>query len=104
MLEEQKGPRCKDEITAELLKLGGEEVVEYLAHMASLIWKSETVLADWLKQLVVPLHKKGPTRDCDNYRGIALLSVPGKVFCRVIQARLAEKPEHLLREGSVWLL
>ena len=56
--------------------------------------------ADWLKQLVVPLHKKGPTRDCDNYRGIALLSVPGKVFCRVIQARLAERAEHLLREGQ----
>ena len=98
-LKNRKAPG-EDEITAELLKLGGEEVVEYLAHMASLIWKSETVPADWLKQLVVPLHKKGPTRDCDNYRGIALLSVLGKVFCRVIQARLVEKAEHLLREGQ----
>ena len=48
----------------------------------------------------MPLHKKGPTQDCDNYRGIALLSVPGKVFCRVIQTRLAERAEHLLREGQ----
>ena len=46
------------------------------------------------------LHKKGPTQDSDNYKRIALLSFPGKVFCRVIQARLAERDEHLLREGQ----
>ena len=74
-----------DEITAELLKLGGGEMVQSLAHLATLVWESETVPADWLKQLTVLLHKKGPTKDCDNYRGIALLSIPGKVFCRVIQ-------------------
>ena len=75
-----------DEITAELLKLGGGEVVQSLAHLAAtLVWESETVPADWSKQLTIPLHKKGPTKDCDNYSGIVLLSIPGKVFCRVIQ-------------------
>ena len=89
-----------DEITAELLKLGGAAVVQSLTHLAALVWESETVPADWMKQLTVPLHKKGPTKDCDNYRGIALLSVPGKVFCRVVQMRLAERAEKLLRESQ----
>ena len=89
-----------DEITAELLKLGGAAVVQSLTHLATLVWESETVPADWLKQLTVPLHKKGPTKDCENYRGIALLSVPGKVFCRVVQMRLAERAEKLLRESQ----
>ena len=89
-----------DEITSELLKLGGEAVVQCLAHLASMVWESETVPEDWLRQLTVPLHKKGPIQDCDNYRGIALLSVPGKVFCRVIQRRLAQRAEHLLRESE----
>ena len=90
----------EDDITSELLKLGGEAVVQSLAHLASLVWDSESVPEDWLRQLTVPLHKKGSTQDCDNYRGIALLSVPGKVFCRVIQRRLAERAEHLLRESQ----
>ena len=53
-----------------------------------------------MSQLTVPLHKKGSTQDRDNYRGIALLSIPGKVFCRVIQRRLAERADHLLRESQ----
>ena len=64
-----------DEITAELLKLGGRGVVQSLAHLATLVWESETVPADWLKQLTVPLYKKVPTKDCNNYRGIALLKM-----------------------------
>ena len=61
-LKNQRAPG-EDEITVELLKLGGEEVVQYLAHLTSLIWESETVPADWLKQLMVPLHKKGSIWD-----------------------------------------
>ena len=38
--------------------------------------------------------------DCDNFRGIALLSVPGKVFCRVIQCKLREKANQMLRENQ----
>ena len=49
-----------------------------------------------MKQLTIPLHKKGAHDHCDNFRGIALLSVPGKVFCSVIQERLAGKS----RQGS----
>ena len=90
----------KAEITAELLKLGGGIVVDYLTHLACLVWESETVPDDWVEQLLIILHKNGSSQDCDNYRGIALLSVPGKVFCRVIQRRLASRAEHLLRESQ----
>ena len=51
-------------------------------------------------RIVVPLHKKGAYDVCDNFRGIALLSVPGKVFCRVIQNRLKEKANRALRENQ----
>ena len=87
-------------ITAELLKLGKETVVQWLTRLAASIWHSETVLEDWVKQLTIPLHKKGAHNHCDNFRGIALLSVPGKVFCKVIQKRLAERDNMLLRESQ----
>ena len=34
------------------------------------------------------VHKKGSGADCDNYRGIGLLSIPSKVFAKVILNRL----------------
>ena len=41
------------------------------------------VAADWRNQVIIPVHKKGSCADCDNYCGIALLSIPSKVFAKV---------------------
>ena len=53
-----------------------------------------------MKQLAISLHKKGAHDLCDNFRGIALLIIPGKVFCRVIQKRLAERGNQFLKESQ----
>ena len=37
-----------------------------------------------LKQVVIPLHKKGLKSDVNNYRPISLLSVVSKIFERVV--------------------
>ena len=42
------------------------------------------------KAIIVPLHKKGDPNDMDNYRGISLLSVLGKVFTFILNKRLTE--------------
>jgi len=40
---------------------------------------------DWKRGLVVTLWKgKGDRQDCNNDLGVTLLSVPGKVFARII--------------------
>ncbi|TWW62347.1 R2DM Retrovirus-related Pol polyprotein from type II retrotransposable element [Takifugu flavidus] len=38
--------------------------------------------------VVVPLFKKGDRRVCSNYRGITLLSLPGKVYSGVLERRV----------------
>ena len=55
--------------------------MKWVLHLATAVWAEEKVPVDPLKQLTILLHKKGPIGDCDNYSGIALLSVPWKVFC-----------------------
>ena len=36
--------------------------------------------------------------DCNNWRGITLLSVPGKIFCSILLNRIRSAVDHLLRE------
>ena len=44
---------------------------------------------DWGRGLIVPLYKgDGGKEDCGNYRGIALLSIVGKLFARILNGRL----------------
>ena len=52
------------------------------------------VLYDRKRGLVVPLWKgKGDRQDSNNYRGVTLLSMTGKVFARIILDRVRH---HLL--------
>lgn len=59
--------------------------MEILTHMFNLIWHAEEVPADWKSRVIVTLSKKGNLGDCDNWRGITLLSIPGKVFSSEFQ-------------------
>ena len=57
-------------------------------------------MQDWKNAEVVPIPKKGGLLHCDNWRGISLLDVVGKVFARVIQERLQVIAEHILQDSQ----
>ena len=72
-------------IHAELLKAGGYAVLGSFHAVLCSAWKTGIIPTDRKRGLVVPLWKrKGDRQDCNNYRGVTLLSVPGKVFARII--------------------
>ena len=77
-----------DELTAELLKHGGETLAEELTYLFNLIWQAEDVSGDRRRGAIVKLPKKGNLSECNNWRGITLLSIPGKVFCSVLLNQL----------------
>ncbi len=44
---------------------------------------------DWRKAIIVLLYKGRSNREeCSNYRGISLLSVPGKIFGGILNERM----------------
>ena len=45
---------------------------------------------------IVTIYKKGDKLDCGNYRGIALLSIAGKILARVLLNRLLPLTEEIL--------
>ncbi|KAK3551381.1 hypothetical protein QTP70_016644 [Hemibagrus guttatus] len=77
-----------DEIRPEYLKSLDVVGLSWLTCLCNIAWRSGTVPLDWATGVVVPLFKKGDRRVCSNYRGITLLSLPGKVYSRVLERRI----------------
>ncbi|KAK3565056.1 hypothetical protein QTP86_032481, partial [Hemibagrus guttatus] len=77
-----------DEIRPEYLKPLDVVGLSWLTRPCNIVWWSGTVPLDWATGVLVPLFKKGDRRVCSNYRGITLLSLPGKVYSRVLDRRV----------------
>ena len=87
-----------DNIPAEALKADVETSTEMLYPLFRDIWEKEEVPAEWKEGYLIKLPKKGDLTSCSNYRGITLLSIPGKIFNRVILNSLKEAVDPHLRD------
>ncbi|KAK1791378.1 hypothetical protein P4O66_013384 [Electrophorus voltai] len=96
-LKANKAPGL-DEIATEMLKHGGDAIANTLTVLFNKCWQDQSVPSDWRKGVIVKLPKKGNNADCNNWRGITLLLVPGKVFCSVLLWRLQHAVDKILRE------
>ena len=64
------------------------------------VWEEQRVPREWADAILVPIPKKGNLSSCDNWGGIALLDVVGKVVARVVQLRLQQVAEEELPESQ----
>ncbi|KAK3541273.1 hypothetical protein QTP86_019410, partial [Hemibagrus guttatus] len=87
-----------DEIRPEYLKSLDVVGLSWLTRLCNIAWWSGTVPLDWATGVVVPLFKKGDRRVCSNYRGITFLSLPGKVYSRVLERRVRPLVEPRIQE------
>ena len=83
-----------DGVIIEMLKASLDIIEPYLRHMYNAVLETGKYPEQWTKAILVPLHKKGPISHPNNYRGIALLSVLGKVFSKVLNNRLVDWAEN----------
>ncbi|XP_047490913.1 uncharacterized protein LOC125040403 [Penaeus chinensis] len=78
-----------DSIPAEVLKSGKPALLEPLHTLLCKCWEKGHIPQDMRDANIITLYKnKGDKSDCNNYRGISLLSIVGKVFARVTLTRL----------------
>lgn len=89
-----------DNIPAEALKADVETSSQMLYDLFGRIWKEENVPGEWKEGHLVKIPKKGNLSLCDNYRGIMLLSVPGKILNQVIWQRLKAAVDAELRDNQ----
>ena len=89
-----------ERIVAKLLKNGGEAMIDWLMELLQEVWKTRQVPQEWKNATLITIHKKKDRRVCDNYRGVSLLSVPGKVLTLILLERLQVIIESQLMEAQ----
>lgn len=72
-------------IVPELILYGGPVLQDRLLALIKGVWSESRVFSAWRDALIVPAPKKGNLQSCDNWCGISLLDVVGKLFARIIQ-------------------
>ena len=80
----------KSGILPELILRGGAELWSRILKLMQQVWEEGRVVREWQDAVVVPVPKKGDVRHCDNWRGIGLLDVVGKIMARIMKERLEE--------------
>jgi hypothetical protein len=85
-LKKYKSPRS-DEIPAELIQAGGEILLFAIYKLINSVWYKEELPDQWKESITVPVHKKGNKTDCNNYRGISLLSTSYKTVSNILLSR-----------------
>ena len=87
-----------DNIPAELVQAGGEDVITALTTVCNRIWQTGEWPTPWTQSLVITLPKKGNLRQCQNYRTISLISHPSKVMLKIILNILKPQAEKIIAE------
>ena len=90
----------KSGVLPELVLYGGGGLWDRMLGLMQEKWRKGEVVADWKNAEIVPIPKKGDLMQCDNWRGISLLDVAGKLFARIIKERLQVIAEHVLPESQ----
>ena len=75
-------PPGEDGILNQMLKSARGVLVPYLVILFNTILDSGQYPERWSDAVLFPLHKEGSATDPNNFRGISLLSVVGKLFTK----------------------
>ena len=89
-----------DKIPVELLKLGGQKIIDLLFPITQRVYNGEPPPWQWRVSKIVPIPKKGDPSLMSNYRGISLMSVAAKVYNRILLNRIRAPVEKILRKNQ----
>ena len=87
-----------DSLNAELFKAEPDFEAQVLQPLFGTIWEEKQWPDGWMEGVIMKILKKGALRNCNNWRGITLLSVPSKILAKLIIKRISEAVDQQLRQ------
>ena len=77
-----------DSISNELIKHTKGDCFNFILHALNNVFTTHIFPSEWACASIIPIHKKGDTNVCDNYRSIWLTSLFSKIYTAVLDKRL----------------
>jgi hypothetical protein len=87
-----------DQVPPELIKAGGRTIHSEIHKL------TEELPEEWKELIILPIHKKGDETECNNYRGISLLSTSYKILSNILLSRLISYAEEIAGDPHSWIL
>ena len=72
----------------QLFKSLKDDAIKVLRSLFQQIWKTQKWPQDWKRSIIIPVHKKGHTKERANRWTTALISHASKVMLKILYARL----------------
>ena len=79
-----------DQIVIEMFKCAVTDIMPFLLKCFNRLYDQGIFPNSWARSIIVPLYKKGDRNNPDNYRGISLMSILGKVYTTILNKRLTK--------------
>jgi hypothetical protein len=78
-----------DEIPAELIQAGGKTLLSAMHKLINSVWNKKELPDQWKESIILPTHQKCDKTDCNNYRGISLLSISYNILSNILPSNLS---------------
>ena len=72
----------------EVLKTLSDNAIKVLHSICQQIWKTQQWPQYWKRSVLIPIPKKGSTKECANHPTISLISNVRKVMLKILHGRL----------------
>ena len=94
IFSQKNGKKCGlDHLCAELFKHSFDIISPFLLKLFNRLFSNGKYPKSWGEGIIVPIFKSGNPDDAQNYRGITLINVLGKVYSQVLLNRLSKWSE-----------
>lgn len=83
----------RDQIKNEAWMYGGEKVFKEIARIIEMTWEGEGYPEEWKEGIIVPIKKKGDSKNVESYRGVTLACTASKIYAGILNERLIKETD-----------
>ena len=87
----------QDNLSTEVFKADTQLAADLRQPLFKDIWEGKKLPEDWTERVIVKIPKKGALNNCNDGRGISLLSVSSKILAKINLQRIANTVDQQLK-------